>query len=134
MFKTKQVLLIVCLFCFFTSVLLGETVKIEKDSERVIHFPKDRSLGQIWVQDNSVKRQIENFHHWIDAAEWEYFCQARGDITVSPGQRLYLRIGKTPSMICRRCRNWGRMTCINSRLMVLLSMTGVCRIFYILPG
>jgi len=62
---------------------------------RVLHFPSDRSLGKLWLQDAGVKRQIKTFHHWIDGAEWEYFCQARGDVLVPADKRLALRVPRS---------------------------------------
>jgi len=61
---------------------------------RVIHFPKDRSLGAIKIQDAGIKRQIETFHHWIDGTSWEYLCEATGDVTVPVGKRVGLFVNK----------------------------------------
>ncbi|MDP2895078.1 MAG: hypothetical protein Q8Q12_00795 [bacterium] len=62
--------------------------------ERVVQFPRERSLGELYVQDANAKREIETFHYWIDGTEWEYFSEARGDVAVPAGKRLWLSVGK----------------------------------------
>jgi Leucine-rich repeat (LRR) protein len=57
---------------------------------RVLHFPAERSLGRLSVQDANPVRRIESFHHWIDGTEWEYLGPAEGDVVVPAGQRLML--------------------------------------------
>jgi Leucine-rich repeat (LRR) protein len=62
---------------------------------RVVHFPKDRSLGNLLIQDESVKRQIKSFFFWTeDGTEWKPFGQARGDVTVPDGMQLALVVGQ----------------------------------------
>ena len=64
--------------------------------ERVVHFPADRTLGKLMIQNENVKRHIESFSHWTEAGdtEWEYLCQARGDVTVPTGKRLALYVAQ----------------------------------------
>jgi len=61
-------------------------------NERVIHFPRERSLGRLLVQDENAVRHIETFYHWIDGTKWEYFGEAQGRVTVPAGKRLSLSI------------------------------------------
>ena len=64
---------------------------------RVLHFPKDRSLGRIMVQDVDLKRQIQNFSYWIDGASWfeaEYLGEAQGDVTIPAGKKVGLMVSK----------------------------------------
>jgi len=64
--------------------------------ERVVHFPADRTLGKLMIQDENLKRHIKSFSHWTEAGdtEWEYLCQARGDVTVAAGKRLALYVAQ----------------------------------------
>ncbi len=64
--------------------------------ERVLHFPRDRSLGRLQVQDVSVTRRIEDFHHWVDGTwgKWAYIGEAQGDVVIPAGKRVQLMVGK----------------------------------------
>ncbi len=70
----------------------GETSRSAGPGSRVVHFPWNRSLGALSVQDASVKRQIETFYHWINGTSWESFGEARGEVTVPAGKRLMLAV------------------------------------------
>jgi hypothetical protein len=63
-----------------------------QSKQRVVRFPINWSLGTLQVQDESATRKIETFYHWIDGTDWEYFAEARGDVTVPAGKRLSLTI------------------------------------------
>ena len=47
-------------------------------AERVVHFPADRSLGKLMIQDENAKRNIGSFFYWTEAgdSEWDYLGQA----------------------------------------------------------
>ena len=64
--------------------------------ERIVHFPGDRTLGKLMIQDAGAKRHIKSFCYRTDAGdtEWEYLGQARGDVTVPPGKRLALYVAQ----------------------------------------
>jgi len=66
---------------------------------RVLHFPARRSLGQLTVQDSSAKRQVRTFDLVTDTVDgrenWQYLCEARGDVAIAPGRRVRLTV--TPS-------------------------------------
>ncbi len=59
---------------------------------RVVHFPNDRCLGRLMIQDADAEREIVSFHHWVDGTEWEYLGPARGDVRVPAGKRLWLNV------------------------------------------
>ena len=59
---------------------------------RVVHFPQNRSLGALSVQDEGAKRQIEVFYHWVNGTSWEYLGEAWGDVSVPAGKRLRLTV------------------------------------------
>lgn len=67
---------------------------------RIVHFPKDRSLGTLKLLDRNKnrnkKRQIATFDRWIDNfswwADWEYLGEAKGDVTVPANNILGLEI------------------------------------------
>jgi hypothetical protein len=64
-------------------------------AERVVHFPADRTLGKLMIQDENAKRDIKSFFHWTEAgdSEWEYLGQAQDDVSVRAGVRLALTVG-----------------------------------------
>ncbi|MDP2895077.1 MAG: M56 family metallopeptidase [bacterium] len=62
---------------------------------RVVRFPQNRSLGALYVQDASVKREIESFYHWINGTSWEYLGEARGEVIVPAGMNLRLTVSPT---------------------------------------
>lgn len=78
----------------------GVVVKRASDkpagAERVLHFPKDRSLGMLQVLDAGIKRQIKDFYQWIDGTEdkWVYLGEAQGDVTAPAGKRVRLIVNK----------------------------------------
>ncbi|MHC4756981.1 MAG: hypothetical protein ACYTBP_17810, partial [Planctomycetota bacterium] len=59
-----------------------------------VHFPTDRSLGMLHIQDAGTVRQIKTFHHRNDGTTWEYFGEAQGDVTVPAGKRLALFVNR----------------------------------------
>jgi len=72
-----------------------EQITTSQAKERVIHFPKDRSLGNLLIQDANVVRQIQSFFYWTeDGAQWKSLGPAKGDVNVPAGKRLALFVGK----------------------------------------
>lgn len=71
---------------------------VQKDAgpgkTRVVHFPTDRSLGQLMIQDANSIRKLTYWFHWTGNGESprEYLCEAQGDIHVPAGKRLCLEI------------------------------------------
>jgi beta-lactamase regulating signal transducer with metallopeptidase domain len=95
-------------FFFFGIVRLGakpipeasagpDTEHMETSKARVVHFPKDRSLGKLEIQDENAVRELTYWFHWtgINGPEWEYLGQAQGDVQVPAGKRLSLTVNKT---------------------------------------
>ncbi|MHC4725106.1 MAG: M56 family metallopeptidase, partial [Planctomycetota bacterium] len=87
--------------CMALGIALAQTrqVKTETDGgQRVLHFPKDRSLGRIMIQDASLERHIDTFFYWIDNANWyeqaEYLGEAKGEIAIPKGKRAALFVNK----------------------------------------
>lgn len=62
--------------------------------ERIVHFPKEQSLGRLMIQDDDVERNIRTFFYWTETgdSEWEYLAEAQGDVKVPAGKRLSLSI------------------------------------------
>jgi hypothetical protein len=99
--NTKQTILVAILVCISTiSVSESKNLTDPVNQERVYHFPKDHSLGRlmIWEERRSVRSLP--FGYPFEAIRWEYFGQARGDITIPAGKRvrliLYSRMWKNP--------------------------------------
>ena len=75
----------------FVSVASGRKKLCET---RILHFPNKRSFGALYVLDENIERRIKSFHHWIDGAEWEYLCEATGEVKAPAGKRLLLVVNK----------------------------------------
>jgi len=92
--STAAVVLLVLLGALcLPGVTLTERQGAAGDAQ-TIHFPKDRSLGSLQIQDLDTVGVMPPFH-WsnADEADWQYFGQARGDVAVPAGKRLRLRVG-----------------------------------------
>lgn len=65
--------------------------------ERVVNFPKDRSLGQLYIQDAGSVRQLNYWFHWTDTGEAasQYLGEAQGEVHVPAGKRLFLTVRRT---------------------------------------
>ena len=42
---------------------------VSQTKERVVHFPNDRSSGQLRIQDEGSVRQLNYWFHWTDTGE-----------------------------------------------------------------
>ncbi|MHC4397246.1 MAG: leucine-rich repeat domain-containing protein [Planctomycetota bacterium] len=94
MLFAKRIVLV--LMVVFGAVCSSQAAGAES-KERILHFPEERSLGALYVQDENIERRIKTFHYWIDGTEekWGYLGEATGDVTVPAGKRLSLRVSKT---------------------------------------
>lgn len=74
-------------------------------SSRVLHFPKDRSLGRIKVLDSNTGRQSQTPNidsldsvGWNDWTDWkqkaEYLGEAQGDVVIPAGKKVGLFLHK----------------------------------------
>lgn len=52
----------------------------------VLEFPPDRSLGELWMQDQSLPPAL------AERGKWDFLAEARGNVGVPPGKRLMLRL------------------------------------------
>lgn len=84
----------VLMICLFTGVAFAQN-QPDRSEFRIVHFPANRSVGQLSVQDASRVRRITHWFHWGDPTEWEYLGQAQGDVHVPAGKRLRLVLNKT---------------------------------------
>ncbi len=58
---------------------------------KVLHFPADRSVGKIYIQDADFRREIKSFFYWTDDGEkWEYYCPAKGSVRIPAGKVVKL--------------------------------------------
>ena len=92
----KSKLIAIMIFAACIPVSLGKTTE-KCSKERILGFPKDRSLGMLKIQDVNTVRQIKDFHHWITKPDWwdfdwEYLCEAQGDVNIPVGKRAGLFI------------------------------------------
>ena len=82
----------------FGAVCSGETAGAESE-ERILHFPKERSLGRIMVINANIERQIKTFHFTVDGVDWhhrqaEYLGEAQGDVIIPAGKKTALILNK----------------------------------------
>lgn len=75
----------------------GHEIAFSADTtkDRIVHFPKDRSLGQLSIQTRPITRTYYLGPNYESISEWEYLCEARGDVTVPGGRRLQLLVSGT---------------------------------------
>jgi len=77
----------------------AESPKVSSTQQggRVVHFPADRSLGELKIQDADTPRYIDTFFFWTtqEDTEWKYLGQAKGDVTVPAGKRLALSVNQS---------------------------------------
>ena len=57
--------------------------------ERILHFPQNHSIGELYIQDDNVDREFLGFRN-VD--QWKSFTQAKGDVTLPAGKILALYI------------------------------------------
>jgi len=67
-------------------------VTAPQSEKRVVHFPPDRSLGRLMIQDANADRRIEHFDYRPGGTEWEHLGEATGDVVVPAGKRLGLTV------------------------------------------
>ncbi len=68
---------------------------VTRTKERVLHFPKDHSIGQLYIQDEVDSGKINSYIDWTESnREWESFAQAKGDVKIPAGKRVSLHITK----------------------------------------
>ena len=89
------------LSALLTSIALtalgGISLVYAEPAGRVLHFPKDRSLGRITVLDVNQKRKITGYVYWSDgtwSVNGEYIGQAKGDVVIPPGKKVALTVSK----------------------------------------
>lgn len=70
------------------AILCPQSNALAKAKARVVHFPKDRSMGTLHVLDPNLP-DIEN-----TPPKWELLCHATGDVTVPTGKALRLSPSK----------------------------------------
>ena len=108
---------------FVTSILImypaiGITfaqIRPNKPDRRIVHFPEDRSLGQLYIRDAKNTRELSYWFHWTETgeADWEFLSDARGDIHVPADKHLSLTINRAArqdlSPRFRRPSRWVRL-------------------------
>jgi peroxiredoxin/Leucine-rich repeat (LRR) protein len=66
---------------------VGESLNsVENAESRVLHFPKDKSMGRVMFQHVNAKETLYDFHSWIQ----NEYQQAQGDVIVPPGKEAAL--------------------------------------------
>lgn len=63
-----------------------------RSKTRVIHFPRDRSMGTLWVWKGLVTKDPFNMTPEVMSYRLEYLGEAQGDITIPADKRVMLSI------------------------------------------
>jgi len=72
---------------------VGEKKGLIAGETRVLHFPKDRSIGRLKIQDIGINESLfQSIHKSGD--KWEYFGEAIGDVVVPEDKQLKLIVSK----------------------------------------
>ena len=79
------------------AIVLSAIYPCQAGQGRVLHFPENRSIGRVMIQDAASERRIETFHYWIDDIDWEYLSEAKGRVILPRGKRAGLSINKAAS-------------------------------------
>jgi hypothetical protein len=59
---------------------------VSQKGDRIIHFPKDRSIGRLMIGDADTT----NRHNPFDYIQWEEYCSAQGNVIVPNGKFVKL--------------------------------------------
>ena len=100
-YKGKVLVLVVVLVVVlvgFGVVCSGETAGAES-KERILHFPKERSLGMVKVGAANRERRINTFYYTGDGIDWyeqaENLGEAQGDVIIPAGKMAGLFLYKS---------------------------------------
>jgi Leucine-rich repeat (LRR) protein len=81
------------IFGFVVVVFLGNVGgKLMASQERIIHFPRDRSIGNLYVVDRVYP--TDDFWAWLFAWETKWLGEARGDMKVPANKWLRLDVSE----------------------------------------
>jgi Leucine-rich repeat (LRR) protein len=72
--------------------------------ERALHFPSERAVGNIRVQDENlvIPEVTTGFHPGYVYAESEFLSLVQGDVRIPAGRRVFLTLGGT-GVVRQRC-------------------------------
>jgi hypothetical protein len=87
--KAKRTILIAMLICVVTVPVCSAQTNRGATKSRVIHFPKDRSLGILMIED-AEQMSTSPFGFALEGIKWERFGQAVGEVRVPHRKRLQL--------------------------------------------
>ncbi|MHC4532752.1 MAG: leucine-rich repeat domain-containing protein [Planctomycetota bacterium] len=88
---SKRTIFIAIMVCLSTiSVSEPNNLEDPANQERVMHFPQDRSLGRLMIGEEKHSARSHPFGYPFEAINWEFFGQARGDMTIPTGKRIRL--------------------------------------------
>ena len=76
----------------FAEVRPDKTAAASAAAARVLHFPADRSMGEVHVQDETTSPIEEFFYDRIRQDNWRFLCPAKGDVVIPAGKRVYLLV------------------------------------------
>ncbi|MHC4336962.1 MAG: leucine-rich repeat domain-containing protein [Planctomycetota bacterium] len=91
--KTTLIVILICAgfmgACWAATDIGAPQAVGQQRKVRVVHFPKDRSLGRIMVKDaDIIKGNIQDYHDWF--LRGEYLGEAQGDVVIPAGKKAAL--------------------------------------------
>ena len=89
---TRRLLISEFLLTMF--VILGPVHAADGASpQRVLHFSKDYSIGDVFIEDEAHDRSVRAINLWVRDEDWQFHAKARGDVTIPAGHRVRLQMG-----------------------------------------
>ncbi|MCE5230099.1 hypothetical protein LLG95_10940 [bacterium] len=92
---TSGILNLAVLICCAAMCFNASAQQPPASPARILHFPADRVLGQIFINThpfNEFTRNTGGKLSQADDYEWKFLAMARGDVTIPPGKLAALRI------------------------------------------
>ncbi|HIJ72258.1 MAG TPA: hypothetical protein HPP87_13025, partial [Planctomycetes bacterium] len=72
-------------------VITAELTSNAASQPRILHFPKDRSLGRVTFADADIQETRYDFHFWYGQPEYK---EAKGNVVMPPGKEAALFLYK----------------------------------------
>jgi len=67
-------------------------VTAPRSEERIVHFPRDRSMGKLYVLDRGRDFPTDDFYGWFPPNKKKWLGEAQGDVAVPANKMLRLDI------------------------------------------
>lgn len=80
-----------------TSILLTITAAVcfAESGKRILTFPEDKSVGVIYIEAPASDPAITYDFVMLEPTNWEYLCQAQGQVTIEGAKRVSLFVNES---------------------------------------